>query len=105
MVELGALVITAEPPELTAVGGAVVVLLFEEYVDVTDATTSETVIVRVRVAVDVRVVVVEESATARRGRKRAVATAEKRILNVDSRVLCLGPEKKHSRVSEVCDNA
>ena len=89
MVDVGVadLVITALP-EPTAVGGAVVVLLFKGYVDVTDATTWETVIVRVRVAVDVRVVV-DESATARRGRRRAVATAEKRILNVDSRVLSM----------------
>jgi hypothetical protein len=88
MVDVGVVdVVIAAPPEPTAVGGAVVVLLFEEYVDVTDATTWDTVIVRVRVAVDVRVVV-EESATARRGRRRAVATAEKRILDVDSRVLC-----------------
>lgn len=36
----------------------------------TDATTWETVIVRVRVAVEVRVVVEEESAAARRGRRR-----------------------------------
>jgi len=49
---------------------------------VTDATTWETVIVFVRVAVDVRVVVEEEvSAIARRGSRSAVERTEMRILN------------------------
>jgi hypothetical protein len=49
---------------------------------VTDATTSETVMVLVRVCVEVRVVVNDavESAMASRGRRRAVVMVEKRIL-------------------------
>jgi hypothetical protein len=58
-------------PVPTAVGPAAVVLLYAGYVEVTDATTCETVIVRVIVAVEVRVVVEEldDCATATRGRK------------------------------------
>jgi hypothetical protein len=65
----------------TAVGPAELVLLRPK-VEVTEATTCETVIVLVRVCVEVRVVVAEEveSAMASRGRRRVVANLEKRIV-------------------------
>lgn len=61
-------------PVPTAVGLATVVLLYAGYVEVTDATTWETVIVRVMVAVEVIVVVEEpeDCATARRGKRSSV---------------------------------
>lgn len=65
----------------TPVGPAELVL-FRPKVEVTEATTCETVIVLVRVCVEVRVVVAEEveSAMASSGRRRVVANVEKRIL-------------------------
>lgn len=62
-----------------AVVYAIVVLLYDN-VEVTDATTSDTVIVCVLVAVEKRVVV--SSANARRGRSAKVRV-EKRILTID----------------------
>jgi len=52
-------------------------------VEVTEATTCETVIVFVRVAVEVRVVVelpVEDCAAAKRGRRRREVTVGRRIV-------------------------
>jgi len=66
----------------TAVGPAKVVVLPAEYVLVTDATTSEMVMVLVRVAVDVRVVVEESAASARRGRSSIEVIVERCILYV-----------------------
>ena len=81
----------------TAVGRARVVLLYAGYVEVTDATTWETVIVRVIVAVEVMVVVEEpeDCATARRGRRRSVEMVgscifDKRwsVLTAKDRAMC-----------------
>jgi len=66
---VGGVTVLPDPVPMAAVGPAVV-LLNAAYVEVTDATTWETVIVFVMVAVDVRVVVDEVSAIARRGRRR-----------------------------------
>lgn len=58
-------------------------MLFRPKVEVTDATTSETVMVLVRVCVEVSVVVndaVEESAMASRGKRKAIKNVEMRIL-------------------------
>lgn len=58
-------------------------MLFKPKVEVTDATTSETVMVLVRVCVEVSVVVndaVEVSAMASRGSMSAAENVEKRML-------------------------
>jgi len=69
----------------TGVAVAKVEVLLFSRVDVTEATTSETVMVRVRVAVDVRVVV--SSAMARRGRS-AYARVAKRMLKYCLWLVC-----------------
>lgn len=68
----------------TAVGPAVV-LLWDGYVEVTYATTCETVSVFVKVAVDVRVVVEDVSAIAKRGKRRREEMVGRCIVRV---VIC-----------------
>ncbi|KAH8654978.1 hypothetical protein BGZ60DRAFT_151632 [Tricladium varicosporioides] len=91
-------------PVPTAVGPALDVALFDLYVEVTDATTSETVMVLVMVAVDVRVRVEDElSATASRGSKSPSAKVENCIANI--RYRCVYPDWRCEKDLRVCDDA